>query len=450
MTTISKIFLIICLFFIILNIWRYQQEELKIKNSELLKLNNSEQEIALTGIIINEPEIKRTTQKIILKIDSIQNKKEKILITTKRYFEYHYGDKLNVIGKLKNPGENINGFNYKNYLIKDGICCLMNYPKIELLDKNFGNPIYKIIFSFKNRFKQGVEKFISPPQIGILEALVFGDETQFSKEWKEKLNLTGTRHITAVSGMNITILNFLILNLFLFFGFWRKQAIIISLFLIVLYILMIGAPASAIRAGIMGSMVLFAQYFGRLSSGIRLVIFSVCFMTFQNPLILKYDIGFQLSFLAILGLIYLQPFFFEKMNKIPDYKFFPIRTTLSATIAAQIFTLPILIFNFGYISLVSLFTNVLIVPFLAPITILIFIFGLISMFSILGPLAYILSLLVWFWLTYIVCIINLFSIFPFTSLTLENVHWAWLIISYLILGIIIFVINYYRTRIFRL
>src|SRR3989338_4446159 len=98
-----------------------------------------------------------------------------------------------------------------------------------------------------------------------------------------------------------------------------------------------------------------------------------------NPFLLAKDVGFQLSFLAILGLAYLQQFFSHWLRFLPNFKIFPIKTTLAATLSAQVFTLPILVYNFGYFSPISLIPNVLIVPLLAPVTILIFIFGISGM-----------------------------------------------------------------------
>jgi competence protein ComEC len=162
-------------------------------------------------------------------------------------------------------------------------------------------------------------------------------------------------------------------------------------------------------------------------------------MLFLNPLLLRLDIGFQLSFLAMIGMIYLQPIFSDFLKKIPNFKYFPLRTTLSATLSAQVFTLPILIYNFGYIPLISPITNILIVPFLAPITILIFIFGLSAI--IFYPLGFISSLPTWFSLTYLTKVIDIFAKLPFASLKIENTHWIFLVISYLILGIIAWRLN---------
>jgi len=429
-----------CLFFFVFGIWRHQLTELRIMNNELRKINDLDKKTTLIGIVSTEPDIREKSIKLTIDNIKIETKKGttaisgKVLVTVNKYPAYKYGDKLKISGKLETP-QIFEGFNYRDYLKKDGIYSVMYFPGIEILDRGLGNPLMSNLFSFKNKFKTAAQSLISSPQEGILEALIFGDEENISQEWKDKLNLTGTRHITAVSGMNITIISFLILAFALNLGLWRHQAFYLSIFLIFLYILMVGAPASAIRAGIMGFLLMTAQYFGRLSQAHRAVVFAATFMLFFNPLLLRLDVGFQLSFLAIFGLIYFQPALFDLFKKIPDPKIFPLRTTLSATIAAQILTLPILVYNFGRMPLLSPVANILIVPILAPLTILIFLFGAAGM--ILWFLGFLFSFPTWLSLTYVTKIIDLSSRIPFISLALQNIHWFWLVISYLILGFII-------------
>jgi competence protein ComEC len=419
-----------CILFLVVGIWRHQEAELRTMNNELRNFNDSGKEITLIGIVFTEPDIKEDKLKLIIRPEKIDGK---ILVTTNRYPEYQYGDKLKITGKLVTPPV-FERFNYRDYLKKEGIYSMMNFPKIEVLNQNLGNPVYKLLFSFKNKFQETARNFISPPQEGILEALIFGEEGNISKEWKAKLNFTGTRHITAVSGMNITIIASLLLAFALSCGLWRQQAFYLSIFLLFLYILMIGAPPSAVRAGIMGGLFLTAQYFGRLSAASRTIVFAATFMLALNPLLLRLDLGFQLSFLAMMGMIYLQLIFLNFFKRIPNFKFFPLKTTLSTTLSAQVFTLPILIYNFGYIPLISPLINILIVPFLAPITILIFIFGILGM--IFWGFGLILSWPTWFCLSYITEIIDFFSKISFASLRLENVPWIFLLISYLLLAII--------------
>ena len=404
-----------CLLFLVLGIWRSQLAESKI-------VYPKEGTIEFVGVVSKEPDIRPNSIKLIV---------GNALITASRYPEYQYGDKLKIKGLLKNPPV-FDDFNYRDYLKKDGIVAVMDFPKIELLGSGFGNPITKTLLSFKNKFQETARTFIAPPQEGFLEALTFGQESNLSKDWKDKLNITGTRHIAAVSGMNITIISSLIFSFALKLGLRKNQAFYLSIGLLFLYILMIGAPASAVRAFIMAGIFLLAGNIGRINSASRAVSFAATFMLAFNPLLLTKDIGFQLSFLAILGLIYLQPFFLEWLRFLPNPKIFPVRTTASATLSAQVFTLPILVYNFGRLSLFGPLTNILIVPFLAPVTILIFILGISGI--IFWPLGFLLSLPAWLSLTYITKIVDWFSRLPFVSLALDNLHWVWLLVSYLILG----------------
>jgi competence protein ComEC len=138
-------------------------------------------------------------------------------------------------------------------------------------------------------------------------------------------------------------------------------------------------------------------------------------------------------------MVYLQPIFSNWLFKIPDFKIFPLKSTLTTTISAQVFTLPVLIYNFGYIPLISPLTNILIVPFLAPITILIFVFGL-SVILFL-PLGYLFFWPVWLALTYIIGVIELFSKIPFISLSFKNLSFAWLVVFYFLLALITWRLN---------
>ena len=426
--------------FFVFGILRHQMFLMKIENSSLKKFIGKE--ITLIGLVNKEPIKREKTQKLEIKIEKLpaispnsqiqRGKWGKVLLTIWRYPEYEYGDRLKIKGKLKEPPE-FEGFNYKDYLVKDGIFAVIDFPEIELLERNQGNFLKKTLISFKKKIEESLNKIMPRPHSAILEALLFGKEENISKELKEKLNKTGTRHLTAISGMNLTIISILLLNFLLLLGFWRQQAFYLSVILIIFYVLMTGSPPSVVRAGIMAILFLTAQYFGRYSSGSRAIVIAATFMLFQNPLLLTKDIGFQLSFLAMMGLIYLQPILSEKVKKIPN--FWQLRNNLSATLSAQIFTLPILIYNFGYIPVFSLITNILILPLIPTITILGFIFSFLGIFWL--GIAQILSWPTWLGLSFILKLIDIFTKIPFSSLIFKNIHWIFLIVFYLILGIIV-------------
>lgn len=431
--------------FLALGIWRHRSAELGIVNNELRKFNDLNQNITLIGVVSTEPDMREKSQKITINSEQLTVNNEqktisgKILLTTNRYPEYQYGDKLKIRGELKTPFE-FEDFNYKDYLKKDGIYSVMDWPKIELLEKGkYTGPthaIYAKIFEFKNKLRKNIYQNLSPPQSSILAAMILGDKRQISQDLKEKLNITGVRHITAISGLHVTVLTTVLMSFLLALGLWRQQAFYFTIVLITIFIIMTGLQPSVIRAGIMAGLFLFAQYLGRQNTSSRAIVFAGTVMLWQNPLLLKLDVGFQLSFLAMLGIIYLLPIFRDWLKFIPWEN---PKNILAMTFSAHLFASPILIYNFGYISLIGPLTNLLIVPLLYWIMLFGFIFVLSGMISpILG---WIFSFPVWLLLAYLIKIVEGFSKSPLAYKTLENVHWIFLLISYLILTFIAWQLN---------
>lgn len=416
-----------CLLFLVIGVIRVQISEFNIENDKLSKLNGTGQ-ITLEGIISNEPDVRETSQMLKVKVLN-----STILVTTKRYPGYSYLDKIKLIGKLEAPMV-AEDFNYKNYLMKDHIYSVMAFPKIELVSTkhkyNVFSYIYEKILFAKQKIRESIQHNFSPPQSSILEGTILGDNGAMTKDLKSKLNITGLRHVIAVSGTHVVILSSIVMALLLAAGFWRGQAFYIALIFITIFVVLTGLPASGVRAGIMGGLFLCAQKLGRQSVGSRIIIIACAGMLIINPLLLLYDIGFQLSFLAVMGLIYLDPFFKSLIKKITKDKAQEMVGIISTTFAAQIFTLPIMIYNFGNISFVSLITNLLVLPIVYWLMVFGFIASIIGIFS--NILGYIFSIPCWFLLTYFVKIIDIFSQ-PWMMKTFQNVQLIWMVILYLII-----------------
>ena len=436
-----------CLLFLVLGAWRHQDVELSVVNNGLRMLNGSEEKITLMGVVAAEPDVREKSIKLTLDNLIVETKKDRgrplpisgrVLVTTWRYPEYEYGNRLKIIGQLESPpifGE----FNYKDYLEKEGIYSVMSWPEIELLAKETPFSIlengYTKISEFKKKLRESIYQNLSPPQSSILGAMVLGDKRKLTDSLKEKLNVAGVRHITAISGLHVAILTSILMTILITLGFWRQQAFWLSIILIALFIAMTGFQSSAVRAGIMGGLFLLGQYFGRIGASSRLIVIAATLMLAHNPLLLKSDVGFQLSFLAMIGIIYLMPVFQDWLTLTPKFLVWgQLKSILSMTLSAQVFTLPILIYNFGYLSLVAPITNILIVPLLPFIMLLGFIFGLTGI--IFQPLGWVLSWPAWGLLTYLTKIVDWFSGISLAHLTIENIHWSWLIILYLVLGFI--------------
>lgn len=439
--TKSNILLTICLVFIgglfvvsvfeISPIWGF----LYSPKDQISQYNDLDEKISLVGTVVKEPDKRSSNTKL-----TIQTEQGKILVTTRRYPEYQYGDELVITGKLETPTV-FEDFNYQGYLAKDGIYSVMYYPKIEPTGQNHGNFFYKTIYSFKDKIKQAVEKIMPLPEVAILEALTLGNKRSLTENLKEQLNITGTRHIVAISGLHIVILSGALMYLLIGLGLWRGQAFYFTLAILVLFIIMIGAPASAIRAGIMGGILLFAQKIGRLNNSSRAVVFAGAVMLALNPLLLKFDVGFQLSFLAVLGIIYLKPIFDKWLSKISPQKFNnwldksklrkEAKNVVTMTFAAQIGTLPILVYNFGRISFISPLANILIVPALPYVMGAGFIFSLAAaVWPLLGK---ILIWPAWFFFAYVTKLVEWLSKIPLAAKEISNVHWGWLVCYYILL-----------------
>ena len=421
MITKSKVLLYLCLLFIG-GVFVFSFIE-KSQNKGLVQYYD--QEVDLLGVIINEPEQRIDQQKFEFKTEYIPGK---ILVTTGLYPKYHYGDELEIAGKLREPAQ-FEDFNYRQYLAKDKIYSVIYWPYIKLINQNQASWFYQRIFNFKDKLRKVIEQTLPSPQSSILKAIFLGDKYGLSNELKERLNISGTRHIVAISGMHMIIMTQILLFLALAIGLWRGQAFYFVFILLIIYIIMIGAPSSAVRAGLMAGLLLLAQKVGRLRSADRAVVFAATVMLAINPSLLKVDVGFQLSFIATLSIIYLKPILDNKTANWPNPA--RLKDILTMTLAAQLGTLPILIFHFGRLSLVSPLANVLIVPFLPVIMISGIILSLTGLIWL--SLTKIIAWPVWFLLSYLVRIVDYLSSLPLAAYEFESVSWVILLGYYMIL-----------------
>lgn len=416
--------LLILVFFA--GVWRYQNRVAKIRDSDLRKTNDTNQVMILLGVVAEPPSQKENSQQIRLETGGGEN----LLVVTGRYPIYGYGDQLEIRGKLQSP-ENGEKFHYQGYLAKEGISSQTLFPQIRVLGRAGVNPVKKALFFFQEEFDTVWRRRLSPPHLGLLEALVFGEEKNIPPGWKDKLNRAGVRHLTAVSGMNITLISFMLIPFFLFLGCRRPSALLFSLFFIWLYVVMIGWPASALRAALMVNFVFLGRLVGRLAAGERALVLAAALMLWQNPLLLRYDLGFQLSFLALAGLIFWQPFFQEKVfRRLPDF----FRVNFATTAAAQVFTWPLVAYNFGYFSLVSPLTNLLLVPLVPFLTLAGFVGG--SLGLIWSAAARFLGWLFWLSASYLLAVVDFFLKIPFSHLTFNLNFWpkVFLLAVYPVLG----------------
>jgi len=299
-------------------------------------------------------------------------------------------------------------------------------------------PTYLGIPVLKEKLKTLISENFSSPHSLILTGIMFGEKKGLSLEWKEKFSKTGLSHIIAVSGIHVVILTITFIWFFIGIGLNRSYAFYFILIALWFFIFLTSFQASAIRAGIMGSIFLIGQKLGRQHTSLRALTFVAAFMLFFSPQLLRYNLGFQFSFLATLGLICLAPYLENIFERIKFLKFLNLHFLLAATLSAQIFILPILVYNFGNFSLIAPLTNILILPLLP----FLMSFSLIFLFlgSAFSFLAYLISLPIHLFLNYLIFIVSFFSQLPFSSLSFK-ISEFFIFFYYLVLALIIFLLH---------
>lgn len=362
------------------------------------------QEVTLNGFIDNEPEIDGNKARFIFKTGD-----ERILVTTNAFPRREFGDRLSIKGKLELP-QNFSDFDYVTYLKKDGIRTILFYPKIE--DGNINLEwkekikitFYRSIFVIKNKFQDAINLSIPEPNAAFINGILLGTRQNIPNDLKDAFSKTGTTHILAISGYNIMIISEAVL-LGLVWFFRRRVAFWISVGIIIVFVILTGASASVVRAAVMGLILSFAHGYGRLYDQKNSIILAGGIMIWFNPFVLVFDIGFQLSFAAVLGLIYLYPFIDRKFYKIP--KAGGMKELTLMTISAQITVAPLLVYYFGGFLPVSLPTNILILPFVPMAMLFGFITGLVGMIS--TSLSQLIGYVAWAITTYQIYMVELFA-----------------------------------------
>ena len=401
-----KIIFGFCILMLAFGVWR-SHEIMSRRPSEISQSFIVGQKADFNGAVVEEPDRRSDFAQYVLKNERFG----RILVKTNLYPEYFYGDILKISGNLEKP-ENFSGFDYQNYLAKDNIFLISRNPEITLLNRPESLNFYAHLLILKKNFIAIIDKILSEPKSSFLAALLVGARRTLPDNLTSAFNITGTSHIVAISGYNISIISIMMLNFLSYLLLPRRLIFWIVIISILMFTLIAGAGASVVRAAIMGGLLVLAGREGRFYLVTNAIVFAGAAMLFANPYLLRYDTGFQLSFLAALGLIYLAPHFNRWFAGLPNFLSF--RANLSATLSAQIMTFPIIFWEFGRVSLVATLANVLILPAIPTTMLFGFLSGLSGFISL--KIAEILILPAWFLLSYQIFVVKILSILPLASI----------------------------------
>jgi competence protein ComEC len=352
----------------------------------------AEKEIVIKGVVNSEPDIRES--KVIYVIEtseiksgkSIYKMKGKILLTTLKDDlgqVFGYGNNIEINGQLSIPKgrRNPGGFDYKNFLAKSGISATIFASKdnIKVYEGIKQNVFINVGSNIRNGIINVINKSLPTDQAGLLNGMLIGYKAGLSKEVQGNFSDSGLSHIMAVSGMNVA---FIVMPLvFLFKKFYIKQKIANSIIivLLILFVFIAGFSPSVVRAVIMGIVILIGQMIRRESDVITSMSLAAIILLIYNPYTF-FDIGFQLSFAATFSLV----LFYKNIKGMLNFKYIPgfLADLLAVTLAAQIGVYPLIIYYFNKISVISVISNIIVVPMVEAITIIGFIMAAVGQVNI--------------------------------------------------------------------
>lgn len=398
-----------------------------------------DKKVVLLGSVLNDPDIREKSVRLHVRITSLETgtttrkASGDVLVIAPLYSGIAYGDMIRAEGELRQPQafETSDGrmFDYPLFLAKDGILYELAFAQVVKTGEGRTNPLKALAIGFKHWYLSGLRVALPEPSAGLAAGITVGEKRGSGEELNEVFRIVGLTHIIVLSGYNITI----ILNA-LAYGlaqFSRPLRFTVSALAVFFVVLMAGAAASAVRAGIMALIAVYARQSRRVFLSLRVLAVAAFAMILWNPYTLVFDPGFQLSVLATFGLVAFGPFFARKLTRIPEK--FGLREIASSTLATQLTVLPLILYQSGQLSVYALPANLFALAAIPSAMALSAIAALAGV--LLGPVSAVFALPAHMLLSYIIGVANIFASLPLASLSLP-VFPSWLLcIAYACIGI---------------
>lgn len=436
-------FISLVLLFCTVGVYRYELAFPVDNAQDITHYFGEERTFAAT--IADEPDVRTDGVRYIIEVKSQKSKVKsqtvngRVYLKTDLYPRYQYGDVLQIRCRLEEPTPIVskqtgNTFYYDKYLATRGVFTTCQKPKLEFIGSSGGHWFYRNIFAFKNKIAEQIQKLWGEPAASFMAGILYGYRGGLVA-YTALFARAGISHIMAVSGYNMSILVTTLMTVFAYALIPRQRAFWIIMVGLIFFIIFSGASGSVVRAGLMAALILIARQLGRLAQIGNTLILAAALIVLHNPFVLVWDIGFQLSFLATLGLVYLSPLIANYLTPVPEL--FGFKQVVISTFAAIIATLPLILYQFGQISLVAPLVNVLVL-WLIPWLMLGGTVSIILSFIFL-PLAQLMAYVPDAGMRYIFAVAEWFAGLPLAAV---NVTIPWFIMIGLYMGIIVI----YRTQ----
>lgn len=298
--------------------------------------------------------------------------------------------------------------------------------------------------TLRRQFAAGTQNILPEPLASFSLGLLIGQRSTLPQQLEDELTEVGLIHIVAVSGYNLTI----IVNMSrrVLAKRSRYQSVVISGVLIGIFLLITGYSPSIVRAAVVSGIGLTMWYYGRNIKPLMVLLLSAVLTASVNPLFLWSSIGWYLSFTAFFGVLVVAPQILKFLKPSWQNKLLP--QILSETFAAQICTLPIILFIFGRLSIISIVANLLVIPFI-PFAMLA---GLVAgTYGMVGPflLGGLLVLPAKVILDYILSVSSLLAGVPYANVEFKilTVHMVWMYAFILLVSIMLWRKNHKQPRV---
>jgi len=349
----------------------------------LVNLAPSQHPVELTGRIVNQPRLrpgKNLRVTFVLEAEKIFDQQEslpglsevddvfsqtysvkgRVWVTSFYPYKYYdYGDRVTLKTKLRIPsGAQEKGeFDWRRYLSYQGIWTEATTGRITVRERKKGNFLLSLAYGEKNRMMGIIDNILPLPSSAILKGIILGDQESLPPEILSDFRGTGTAHVLVVSGLHVGLVLLIIFLLFKTVGLPTKWATALSLPLLFYYALLTGLRAPVLRATLMASVGLVAYLLNRETPLLVILSLAALFILILRPTSL-FTVSFQLSFIAVAGIVYLTPQLEKMLKMLPLW----IGRSLAVSLAAQLSILPLLAYYFQQLPLIGLVANLAIVP----------------------------------------------------------------------------------------
>jgi competence protein ComEC len=432
-----------CLSLGLLGAARYQSAAASNSGSSLAYFNDGGYDALVTGVLIQPPDARDTYTNLRLQAQTVDTGLDQVkvkgllLARVAPNQQYHYGDILRLRGELQTPPEN-EDFSYRDYLARQGIRSYMSSAEVTLLPAKGGSPLLAAMYSLRDSAFDHVYRLFLDPEASLLAGILLGVDSGLPAQVEQAFNNTGTSHIIAISGFNIAVIAGVLAFLF-GRALGPRRGALAALTGIVFYTLFVGADPAVVRAALMGAVTLLAIQVGRRQQGLNTLAFVAALMALGNPFVL-WDVGFQLSLFATLGLILYGTPFMEAVEgflgrhlaasdarRVASF----LGDVVLLTLAAQLTTLPIVAYHFRQVSLVSPLANAFILPVQPAVMVL---GGLAVAISFAYfPLGQLLAWVAWPFTAYTIRVVEFFDSVPHTVIYLGGLSLAFVVLYYAVL-----------------